>query len=419
MRAILYSHDGFGLGHVRRNLAIADALTQLDDTASALLVCSTDQVDSLVIPPRVDVLKLPGVRKNADAGYSTHRLPMTEAETWSMRSGLIASATRSFAPDLLLSDKHPHGAHGELREALGALHANGGRAILGLRDILDHPRTVAAEWQAGRVMAAIASAYDRVLVYGSPEVLDPRSAYRMPPDVAELVRFCGYVVNTPSPPDRTVLRTDDPRPTVLATAGGGADGYAMLAEFVRTSHGATWHPVVVSGSDAAPAEQERLHRDVQAAGGTYHRFVKNLPVHFRNIAALVCMGGYNTTAEALAAAVPTVVVPRVEPREEQLIRARAFGALGLVRVVEPALLGGPALRAGICNALQDPRPRIQRAVTRHLDLNGARRAATHLLTMGRGDLDEELPPLAPRMPVAHGLVPGHGLRSPKEHRVAV
>ncbi len=393
MRALLYSHDGLGLGHVRRNLAIADALTRADPAASVLLVCSTDQIDSLVIPARVDVLKLPGVRKLEDATYAAKRLPMTEAQTWSMRSGLIASATRSFAPDVLLSDKHPHGAHGELREALGALHAAGGRAVLGLRDILDDPATVRDEWQRGRVLAAIASDYDRILVYGSPDVLDPGRVYGMPAPVAELIRFCGYVANTPPPDERTALRLHtDGRPTVVATAGGGADGSAMLADFVRASRAAPWHPVVVSGADAPDEEQEGLRRQVQDSGGTYHRFVRNLPLHFDDIAALVCMGGYNTITEALTSAVPTVVVPRVAPRQEQLIRARAFGALGLLRVVEPERLGGPAMRNEICDALADSRSRIRRAVARHLDLDGARRAAVHLLALADRD---SVPPAIP------------------------
>lgn len=406
MRAILYSHDGVGLGHVRRNLAIADAVTRLDDQSSVLLVCSTDQVDSLVIPPRVDVLKLPGVRKTAALGYAAHRLPMTEGETWSLRSGLIASATRSFAPQLLLSDKHPHGAHGELREALGALHAAGGRAVLGLRDILDDPATVRAEWERGRVLAAIASDYDRVLVYGSPDVLHPARAYGMPPAVADLLRFCGYVGSSPPFDDGEPLRADDDgRPTVLATAGGGADGFAMLADVVRASRGAPWHPVVVSGADAAPAEREQLRREVVAVGGTYHRFVRNLPRHFPEVAALVCMGGYNTTVEALGAAVPTVVVPRVAPRQEQLIRARAFGALGLVRVVEPGALGGPALHTEICAALTDSRDRIRAAVTRHLDLDGARRAAAHLLAMAGRPEDDEAPATCAALPARHPAAP--------------
>ncbi len=400
MRAILYSHDGLGLGHVRRNLAIADAVTRLDPAASVLLVCSTDQVDSLVIPSRVDVLKIPGVRKTADATYAAHRLPMTEAETWSMRSGLIASATRSFAPDVLLSDKHPHGAHGELREALGVLHAAGGRAVLGLRDILDDPATVRAEWQRGRVLAAIASDYDRVLVYGSPDVLHPGRAYGMPEPVLDMLRFCGYVASTPPVDERTELRSDDDgRPTVVATAGGGADGYAMLSDFVRASRSAPWHPVVISGADASPAQQEGLRRDTEAIDGTYHRFVRNLPLHFADIAALVSMGGYNTTVEALSSAVPTVVVPRVEPRQEQLIRARAFGALGLVRVVEPDRLGGPALHDQICAALTDSRSRIRHAVARHLDLDGARRAAAHLLALADRP-DAASTPLAEPIPLS-------------------
>jgi predicted glycosyltransferase len=85
--------------------------------------------------------------------------------------------------------------------------------------------------------------------------------------------------------------------------------------------------------------------------------------------------------------VPTVLVPRVAPRQEQLIRARAFGALGLVRVVEPDRLGGPALRNEICDALTDSRSRIRRAVTRHLDVDGARRAAVHLLALADRPVD--------------------------------
>ena len=46
-------------------------------------------------------------------------------------------------------------------------------------------------------------------------------------------------------------------------------------------------------------------------------------------------GGYNTLAEAALHAVPAVCVPRVAPRSEQLIRARAFERLGLLRLLHP------------------------------------------------------------------------------------
>lgn len=382
MRALFYSHDGLGLGHVRRNLAIAAHLTRLDPSASVLLVCSTDQIDGLVVPPRVDVLKLPGLRKTGNERYTSRRLGLDEAETWSLRSTLIASATRSFAPQVLLADKHPHGAQGELREALTALHGAGGLAVLGLRDVLDAPATVRREWQQGHVLAAIAADHVRVLVYGSRQVLDPALAYGMPRRVARLVRYCGYVASEPPPDQPSILRRDDdPRPTVIATAGAGSDGFAVLSAFTASSAGAPWHPVVVSGGDAAEDDQRALQEAVARVGGTFHRFVRNLPLHFPAAAAVVCMGGYNTVVEALGASTPTVVVPRVAPRQEQLIRARAFAALGLVRVVEPDQLARPALGRAVRAAMADSRDRIRAAVGRSLDLDGAERAAGHLLAV--------------------------------------
>ena len=381
MRALFYSHDGQGLGHVRRNLAVADAVTRLDPSASVLVVSSADHIDNLVVPPRVDILKLPGMRKVTNTSYAARRLDLSAPETTALRSALICSATQAFAPQVLLSDKHPHGAHGELRAALAALHAGGGRAVLGLRDILDEPATVRAEWRATGVLDAIARDYSRVLVYGNRSVLDPAEVYGMTAPVRRLVRYCGYVANTPPPHDGTPLCAPDGRPVVVATAGGGEDGGVLLRAFVDASRGAPWHTVVVSGTDGSAREAASLQEQVTAIGGTYHRFVRNLPVHFPTIDALVCMGGYNTTTEALRAAVPTVVVPRVEPRQEQLLRARAFSRLGMLQSVEPDALDGPRLAAAVRRALGDSRPRIAAAVQRGLDVDGAERAAAELLAL--------------------------------------
>ena len=403
MRLLFYSHDGLGLGHVRRNLAIASAVTQLDAKASVLLVSSTDHIDSLVVPPRVDILKLPGLRKVDRSSYASRRLAMSPGDTWSLRSSLIAAATRSFAPGVLLADKHPIGAHGELREALAVHRAAGGRTALGLRDILDDPATVRREWADGRVLEAVARHHERVLVYGRREVLDVAAAYALPPAVARLVRYCGYVVSTPSDEERRPLAVSDGRPVVLATAGGGEDGYRVLSAFAAASAGAPWHPVVVSGSDASPADRAALQREVLAVGGTYHRFLRDLPAYLPQVGALVCMGGYNSLGEALAAGTPTVVVPRVEPRTEQLIRARAFAALGLVRTVSPGPALAEQLRPQVAAALRDSRERITAQVHRHLDLDGARRAAALLLALASDDAGDSLI----RLPDA----PTHGPRS--------
>jgi predicted glycosyltransferase len=74
MRFLFYSHDGPGLGYTRRNLAIASALTALEPRASVLLAVGADYVSGNGLPPRVDILKLPGLRKITNGHYSARHL---------------------------------------------------------------------------------------------------------------------------------------------------------------------------------------------------------------------------------------------------------------------------------------------------------------------------------------------------------
>jgi predicted glycosyltransferase len=47
------------------------------------------------------------------------------------------------------------------------------------------------------------------------------------------------------------------------------------------------------------------------------------------------MGGYNTVCEVLVAGKPLLVVPRIRPREEQMIRASRLAELGLLSLMHP------------------------------------------------------------------------------------
>jgi predicted glycosyltransferase len=69
------------------------------------------------------------------------------------------------------------------------------------------------------------------------------------------------------------------------------------------------------------------------------------------------MGGYNTVCEILSFEKPALIVPRVKPRREQLIRAERLQALGLVDVLHPDHLTPGALSAWL---VREPRP-VERA----------------------------------------------------------
>jgi len=73
MRFFFYSHDGMGLGHVRRHIAIAAALHETAPEVQVLLATSVDEVASLGLPPIVDIIKLPGLRRIAITEFSSRR----------------------------------------------------------------------------------------------------------------------------------------------------------------------------------------------------------------------------------------------------------------------------------------------------------------------------------------------------------
>jgi predicted glycosyltransferase len=55
------------------------------------------------------------------------------------------------------------------------------------------------------------------------------------------------------------------------------------------------------------------------------------------------MGGYNTTCEILAHGKRALIVPRVRPRTEQLIRAQRLSRLGLIDLMHPDALSATGL----------------------------------------------------------------------------
>ena len=284
-RFLFYSHDALGLGHVRRNLAIARALVDADPAASVLLATSADEVERFGLPPRSDVLKLPGLCKLDNERYVPRRLALSLEQVRELRSSLLIAAVDSFRPAVVLADKHPLGVSGELRPALDAQRAAGGKAVVGLRDVLDTPATVRREWAEREVGQRIEEYDDRLLVYGEREVFDPVEAYELSDSLAERTIFCGYVRSSCSADRRAAeleppLRLDRPGPSVLATAGGGKDGFSLLSTFLEAAAESPWRGVAVVGPQTSEAERRKLSWLARRAGVALRTFVPGLAASF-------------------------------------------------------------------------------------------------------------------------------------------
>src|SRR6185503_3296045 len=157
------------------------------------------------------------LRKTANGTYVARRLRVSSSEIRALRSALLKATVESFRPSVVLVDKHPFGASGEFRDGLEVLRRQGGKAVLGLRDILDDRETVLKEWDQHDLLPQIAASYDRVLVYGHPWIFDACEEYGFPKSLAKRTHFCGYVVGRDGEVrNQQVTLRRGSRPVVLA-----------------------------------------------------------------------------------------------------------------------------------------------------------------------------------------------------------
>src|SRR5262245_8356381 len=145
-RFLLYSHDSWGLGHLRRSLTLAAGLVETFPAAEILLLTGSPCATLFPTPPRVGLVKMPSVSKGTSGEYVPRSLAGTIASTMQLRRNLILEAYRSFRPTLVLVDHKLIGLQGEAYEMLRAARADGVQTVLGIRDVIDSPGAVAVEW---------------------------------------------------------------------------------------------------------------------------------------------------------------------------------------------------------------------------------------------------------------------------------
>ena len=85
-------------------------------------------------------------------------------------------------------------------------------------------------------------------------------------------------------------------------------------------------------------------------------FDSNMEALTAGAAAVVSMGGYNTFCEVLSLDKRTLIVPRTQPRLEQLVRASRAAKLGLISMLAEDQHLDPAVMAAALRAL--PRQKL-------------------------------------------------------------
>jgi predicted glycosyltransferase len=367
-RYLFFTNECVGLGHLRRALALAAAVTERDRSASALIVTGAPIELAHPLPHGVDVVKLPLLARDDDGTQRPGRLEIGLSDVHELRAQLALAAARSFAPDVAVIDKAPLGLGDELLPALGCLDRAGTRLVLGLRDISDAPPRVRREWERPRVRLTLERLYDAALVYGPPGGRRHALAvvsWQPPLPVHEV----GYVAAPASD-----APTNVPAEYVLVTAGGGADGGRMIATFLDAVR---LEPLpvpalVVLGPLMPEAEVRALRTAAVGLDVVLETFRPGLDGAMGAARGVVAMAGYNTVSELMRTGRPALLVPRMRPSREQALRAELLRGAGRADVLYPHELDARRMRAKLARLLvREPHPP-------HGDHAGASRVAAIL-----------------------------------------
>ena len=190
-RVLIYSHDTFGLGHLRRCRAIAHALVERYKGLSVLILSGSPIIGSFDFRARVDFVRIPGIIKLYNGEYTSLGLHIDVQQTLAMRSAIIRHTAETFAPDLFLVDKEPLGLHAEVRDTLTMLKSRGTTLALGLRDVMDDPQMLAEEWHRKNALPALQDLYDEIWVYGLEQIWNPLEGIDAPPSVLRKMIYTG------------------------------------------------------------------------------------------------------------------------------------------------------------------------------------------------------------------------------------
>ena len=365
---LMYSHDTYGLGHIRRTMAIAAHL--LGPRVNILILTGSPIAGRFSFPEQIDFVRIPGMIKKTNDEYLPLSIKINARHALDIRKNIITATAKTFQPQLFIVDKEPLGLRKEVLPTLKWLQRSrpDTRAILGLRDIMDDAATVKRDWQEKGVYEILQNLYSEIWVYGNREFYDPIKEYDIAESISQKMYFTGYIPRKMPGQEavrniRKELGVKPEEKLVVVTTGGGGDGYLVMRNYVNMLESAAkplpFKSVLITGPFMPKNKRRKIFKRARKLGVRGYHFYRQMEKIFAAADLAVCMGGYNTLCEILNQGTPSLVIPRETPRKEQLIRAQAFKRYNLVDFIPWAELEPNILQDKILSFLENSEPYLE------------------------------------------------------------
>jgi predicted glycosyltransferase len=355
-RALFYSQHLVGVGHYYRVRELARALSA---DFEVHVINGGRRIPGAPLPAGVALAMLPPLFRQPETGELAALDEEPLADVLERRLARVVETVRGLAPDLFVVEYFPFQRWELATEILAAIdcaRASNPRLVVccGVRDVPRAPE----ETLADSVIATLNARFDYVLVHGDERVTRLQDHFPRLSEVRIPVLYTGYV-SQGSPVAAA------PGRHVVASAGGGVDGFELLAAAART-----WRELVDRGMVeerqlimfAGPFMPQRDRAALEPLCAKARVMLRSFSDDFLACLAAAEMSisraGYNTCANLLESRVPAVLVPSGLV-SDQAFRARRLADMRLAEVVDPSDLER-ALPEAMVRCLQ--RGRVRHAI---------------------------------------------------------
>lgn len=362
---LMYSHDTYGLGHIRRTMAIASHL--MGPRINILILTGSPIAGRFSFGERIDFVRIPGMIKKTNDEYLPMSIKINPRHALDIRKNIITATAKTFQPHLFIVDKEPLGLKKEVLPTLKWLRRcrPDTRTILGLRDIMDDAETVKKDWREKKVYDHLEKLYSEIWIYGIQDFYDPIDEYEISDAISRKIHFTGYIPRKIPGKDavnkiKKELGLKSPEKLVVVTTGGGGDGYRVMDTYLATLESFSNQPpfksVLITGPFMPKEERRDVFKRARRLGVRTYHFYRQMEKIFSAADIVVSMGGYNTLCEILGQGTISLVIPRETPRQEQIIRARAFHRQNLVDYISWSDFSADRLGQKLFDLLENPKP---------------------------------------------------------------
>lgn len=362
---VMYSHDTYGLGHIRRTMAIATRLRS--HQTNVLILTGSPIAGRFAFPEQIDFVRIPGMIKKTNEEYLPLSIKINPKQALDIRKNIITATVKTFQPDLFIVDKEPLGLKKEILPTLRWLerYHPQTKTVLGLRDIMDDALTIKTAWKNKKIYKILEKYYSEIWTYGNRDFYDPIKEYNIPDTVNQKFFFTGYI-------PRAVIKKKDAlkekgrykigmqEKLVVVTTGGGGDGYPVMDNYLAMLEGSGKHfpfrSILITGPFMPKNKRSDISKRGKKLGVLVFHFYRQMEKILAAADLVISMGGYNTLCELMSQKTLTLLIPRRTPRMEQTIRARCFKERSLVDYIPWESLSPEALSQKIAALLEFPAP---------------------------------------------------------------